>query len=383
MIDAKTLVDLVRNTAPYLFDEYREKVALPQFRYVEILNQAAIEATTVEWTTEFPEFYQLCLSAHFATVGTFVPTDVDVAIRQKLWKGVHHEKRFVPLWNQVQEFAGWDESLVSKRVVMTPSGKKLSGHQGEWFSIAMGAYGTALKVAPDFIPEIRGQIESVVKNHEAALIELQDAFSASPTIVTARAYFDGVASVAHNLGDLDRMIDAWEIEDTDVLKRRVYRSGHEDAKNPRPAFLKAGEVYQAMLASENHRHFALREPKGLRRSPKFLLNYGPFFDDWGTLIVETGVNTGILSEGDFREVVEALVVGWKKLNPKSIYVSQGYARALCGIMKALPRGREDLENLVPPVIRKELREGGLRTLTGVSRSQFESQWVRKLSQLLA
>ena len=178
------------------------------------------------------------------------------------------------------------------------------------------------------------------------------------------------------------MFDAWEIEDTDVLKRRVYRSGHEDAKNPRPAFMKAGEIYQAMLASENHRHFALREPKGLRKSSKFLLNYAPFFDDWGTLIVQEGVNGGILSEGDFRDVVEALVVGWKKLNPKSIYTSQGYARALSGIMKALPRGREDLENLVPPVIRKELREGGLRTLTGVSRSQFENQWVRKLSQLL-
>ena len=179
------------------------------------------------------------------------------------------------------------------------------------------------------------------------------------------------------------MIDAWEIEDTDVLKRRVYRSGHEVAKNPSPAFLKAGEVYQAMLASENHRHFALREPKGLRRSSKFLLGYGPFFDDWGAMIVEDGVNTGVFSEGDFRDIVEALVLGWKKLNPKSIYTSQGYSRALCGIMKALPRGREDLEALVPPVIRKELREGGLRTLTGISRSQFESQWVRKLSQLLA
>jgi hypothetical protein len=44
------------------------------------------------------------LAAHFSTVATFVPTDVDTAIRYKLWLKVHHDLGFTPLWNLVKEF---------------------------------------------------------------------------------------------------------------------------------------------------------------------------------------------------------------------------------------------------------------------------------------
>ena len=377
------LLASVKNTVPYLFSEK----STPSTRYVEILKREAGEQSGLS-------YYEFCVAAHFATVGSFVPTDVDVAIRQKLWRKITNEVDFEPMWNFVQEVLTWDERIVSNRVVMLPGASssskkiqpavKLSGHQGEWLSIAIGAYGTALKVAPDSVPDIRGAIEAVVKQQEEALCILREAFLEEFDIVSARRYLDGVAAVAHNLGDLDRMFDLQELGDLDVLKRRVYRCGHEDARTPREEFLLAGRIYKELLANENHRHFPLREPKSIRQANKFLLNYGPFFDDWGTTVVKAGVpgSSPLLTEGDLREVAESLIIGWKRLNPKSIYTSQGYSRALCGMMAAFPRGRDDLEALVPPVLKKELNEGGLRTLMNVTRAQFEKQWVGKLKRLL-
>ena len=356
-IAVATLQGLVKNTAPFIFEEK----PTPATRYIEILSNENNELSSIE-------YYEFCIAAHFATVGTFVPTDVDVAIRDKLWRKINSPEDFAPMWNLVQEFATWDESLVSKRFVITDSGKKLSGHQGEWFTIAMAAYGTAVKKIHSFVPEIRSQIEALVKEHEDALAELRLKFLSEPNFPNAKNYLDGVAAVAHNLGDLNRMMDAWELGDMDVLKRRI--------QNPREEFTIAGNLYKELLASENHRHFPLREPKCIRKSSKFLLNYGPFFDDWGSSLVSS------LSEGELREVAESLISGWKRLNPKSIYASQGYARALAGMIAALPNKRADLESLLSPALKKDFNEGGIRTLLNVTRAQFEKQWVRQLLKYL-
>ena len=133
-----------------------------------------------------------------------------------------------------------------------------------------------------------------------------------------------------------------------------------------------------MLATENHRHFALRDPKGLRISNRFLLNYGPFLDEWGIRLVKEGLDEKVFDDGSFREIVEGLVSGWARLNARSIYASQGYARALYGVISALPKGRTDLESYLSPTGKKTLLESGLRTLFALNRNQFENQWMRKL-----
>jgi hypothetical protein len=377
-IDPVTLEGLVKNTAPYLFEELKPDGNRPEFEYIEILNNPKADLETDLWN-----YYEFCVASHFATVGTFVPTDVDLSIREKLWKNAHSIQTFEPLWRTVQRFHSWSEAPVSKRFVVTKSGKKLSGHQGEWFSIAMGAYGCAQKNAQELIPEIRESIEAQLKEHEEALAELRTELLDRQNGEALKNYLAGVAAVAHNLGDLDRMFESWSIGDNDVLKRRVFRSGHEDARQPRAIFIEAGKVYQSLLANENHRHFALREPKGLRKSPDFLLTFGPFLDDWGKNLVTHGFQTGVLTELDLREVAEALIKGWQKLNAKSIYHSQGYARALYGIASALggdrgfARGKAELEDLLPPLVRKGMLEGGIRTLFTVNQQQFEQQLLRK------
>ena len=370
-IQVRTLRELVKNTAPFIFKESPSS----KTRYIEILSNPNDQLSSFE-------YFELCVAAHFATVATYVPTDVDLAIRLKLWAKISTPEEFEPMWNLAKEFATWDDSLVSRRWLVTGSGLKISGHQGEWFSIAMGAYGTAVKKVHAFVPEIRAAIESLVKEHEQVLKELREQFIETPNIANARFYFDAIAAVAHNLGDLDRMFDAWEIGEIDVLKRRVYRCGHEDARNPREEFLLAGKIYKEMLANENHRHFPLREPKGLRKSGQLLLNFGPFLDDWGAAVVKkTQGEDALLNEGDLRDVAEALIMGWKRLNPKSIYTSQGYARALCGMVSAFSNKREGLESILSPALKKEFNEGGVRTLMNVSRTQFEKQWVAKLLRL--
>ncbi|MBU6154360.1 MAG: hypothetical protein KGP28_08685 [Bdellovibrionales bacterium] len=368
-IRSKTLVGLVRNTAPFVFEDD----AFDRYPYGRILRGA--EKLPPD-ESDLHSYFDLCLASHFASVGTFVPTDVDLAIREKLWSGVHDENAFAPLWNRVQEFLTWDDSPVSRRWVGAGE-EKLSGHQGEWLTVAMGAYATALRIGSGFLPEIREAIESEVKREERALSKFRERFLENPSPETMKAYLSGVAAVAHNLGDLDRMFDAFSIEDTDVLKRRVYRGAHEDSKNKRPVFQEAGSFYQEFLANENHRNFALREPKGLRRSSRFLLPFGLFLDDWGVGLVEVGLNAGVLNEGDLREIIESLVSGWKKLNPKSIYTSQGYSRALVGVAHALG-GREMLLNLVPPQVRRDLEESGLRTLMNTKKDVFEKKLQLKL-----
>jgi hypothetical protein len=376
-IPIPTLHELVKNTAPFLF----EKTPDESTRFISIL-------ASPDSVKDAFGYFEYCVAAHFSTVGTFVPTDVDLAIRLKLWQKISTPEEFQPMWNLVQEFDRWDETLVSNRRVYSPSGIKVSGHQGEWFSIAMGAYGIAVKKIHGFVPELRAAIEAKVKDHETALRELREQFQSAPNIMNARLYLDAIAAVAHNLGDLDRMFDAWEIGEMDVLKRRVYRCGHEDARNPRAELLLAGNIYKEMLASENHRHFALREPKGIRKSERFLLNFGPFLDDWGANIVSASTvlaqgDEAILNEGDLREVAEALISGWKRLNPKTIYTCQGYARALCGMMTAFPNKREGFEAILSPKVKKEMNESGLRTLMGIGRAQFEKQWVAKLQRLVS
>jgi hypothetical protein len=377
-ISPERLLEWVGASVPWIFD-LRLEDSHPRAGWLGILKQARVRLPEL---SDLYGYFDLCVASHFATVGSFVPTDVDLAIREKLWGFVHSEDVLEHLWERVAAFREWDETPVSNRRVTGRGGSVLSGIQGEWLTLAMGAYATARRLSSSRVSDIREAIEEEVSRELATLLGIREEFQEAPGAEGMKRYLGATAAVAHNLGDLDRMFDAFGLDEQDVLRRRVYRSGHEDARHPRPAFVEAGRVYQALVAAENHRNFALREPKGLRRSARFLLPFGLFLDQWGEDAVVGGFREGELNEGDLREIIEALVLGWQKLNPKSIYTSQGYSRALVGIAKGLG-GRQQLEGAVPPVIRKALSESGLRTLLGVSREEFERKMVTRLRLELA
>src|SRR5437660_401327 len=77
-ISPGNLLELVRNTAPFLFSG--EAPSAASKRFVRVLRDYDGRSLSQS------EYYELCLCAHWATAGTFVPTDVDNAIRWKLWQ---------------------------------------------------------------------------------------------------------------------------------------------------------------------------------------------------------------------------------------------------------------------------------------------------------
>jgi hypothetical protein len=123
-----------------------------------------------------------------------------------------------------------------------------------------------------------------------------------------------------------------------------------------------------MMASENHRHFALRKPRALRKSQDFLLPLAPFWDSWGAVLGKHP----ILSERDLGEIIEALIEGWMKL-PET----WAYPRALAGIESKIPGGLKAMSKLIPAKMARTLESGALRTQISLTKDRFEGQWKTK------
>lgn len=327
-IAPELLLSQIRNTMPYLFDEASGAdpfAAFPPARHAREL------AADPERELSHFEYYRLCLSAHCLTVATPVPTDVDIQIRKKLWPAQLPLATALEMADLVLECRSWDFGLVTGRMT-----HGLCGHHGEWFTVACGAYCAMAQYRES---EARAKqralydaIDDETRRHSEAFGSLWRAKEGLDCLKVS-------AAIAHNFGDLDRVMDMWELPPGDPLRLHYYKLGISpfDAEGKLRYLGRlwvAGELYKSPLpaagggsmAFENHRHFALRKPRCLRRSPEFLITTGPFFDDWGRRVARgLAAQGGAISE-DTLEVVEALRHGWERL-PKSV----GYARALRGM----------------------------------------------------
>jgi hypothetical protein len=182
--------------------------------------------------------------------------------------------------------------------------------------------------------------------------------------------------IAHNLGDLDRVIDLWGLKEEDPLYEFAYKAANcEGARALRfsGALAEAGRLNKALMAPENHRHLPLRSPKALRKSSDFLLPIAPFFDEWGaTLARHPG-----LSPEELAEIVEALYQGWERVKgPEGKTVTYAYPRAVAGILENFPGGMNQLGNLLPTKVERNLRSGLFRSLVSISQRRFEEQWCQ-------
>jgi hypothetical protein len=348
------LLEQVRNTAAFALDPSFH----PGLPYLDTLR---LQPHTQEELSHV-EYFRLCVSAHFTTVATYVPTDVDNQIRFKLWDPALPLEQTMAMSELVMQAHAWDTRPVSRRWVLAPrSGRSLGGHLGEWFSIAAGAYGALRRRAPDRAAEVAGLIVREVENHAEIFSELKAARDGVGLLKAATI-------IAHNLGDLDRVFEMWGVPADDPLLESVFRAGHADARRPRAALVEAGALNKAMMALENHRHFALRAVRPLRRSADLLLPIGPFFDDWGRGLARHP----LLAPEEIAETVIALVVGWERLGKTpGAPVPVGYPRALAGILEAFPGGMAALGKLLPARVERDLRSGPLRVLISVAQSRFE------------
>lgn len=355
-ISPEILLGHVKNTVPFVFKE-----EAPQTPYSKIFF--APLAAKFSHT----EYFSLCLSAHYTTVASFVPTDVDNQIRKNLWQGIDLST-YEQMASLTMESLSWDFRPYTTRF-QNFGQTYVSGHQGEWFSVAVGAYASGLihssPWAEKFMAAIKKELESEAKVFQG-LVQAKDGIGA----------LRACTLMAHNLGDLDRVMDQWELPAEDPLRKACYKLGH----SPHPSFpfsktfLQAGALNKEFMASENHRHYPLRKIKALRESLSYFLPTGPFFDSWGKHLGDS------LELRDKLELTEALLEGFEKLSSPKVPL-YGYARALAGLLASQKNTRWEQE--LPSKSLKSLQKGLLAELIREPKEVFENNWNKKALTFLS
>ena len=372
-ISPELLVSQVRNTAPYVFDD---PASAPE------IIASAPAGFVREHDREKPsslshfEYFRLCLSAHYLTCATPVPTDVDNQIRKKLWPSGLPVATALEMGQLVLESHDWDFTALTGRASFGAAGTEwerapLHGHYGEWFTVATGAYAALGHYRAQDAKKLRGALLEAIARETERHSEI---FGSLWRAKDGRGALLASASIAHNFGDLDRVVDMWDVPVADPLRLRFYKLtasafGAERELRYKGRLWTAGELYKSVIdgssmALENHRHFALRKPRALRSRPELRIPLGPFFDDWGTRVA------AMLEGDDLLETVDALVHGTERL-PNTI----AYARALHAIGQAKPELRERFETL-----RK--KSPRLRTVLATPRDELEARWNEAALALL-
>lgn len=351
------LLKHVENTAPFLFSGALETSGSSRaflaklIFYKKNLNQLK--------NIDLAEYFHICLCAHWATAGTFVPTDVDNQIREGLWKHGEVGKYIDKMAKLTINAWTWDYSQVTNRKSYNLANNQvMSTHEGTWLSVAIGAYCALIKNKRTALAfEVAEVIIAETVKEEKLLIELQERRDHIN-------FLRSCALMAHNFGDLDRVIDQWQLSDDDPFKKRIYKLGHKLNESYSPVLFYAGLVNKEFLSVENHRHMSLRQPKSLRSSAKYLVPIGPFMDDWGEVLGSDQA----LSLTDKAEIISALFEGYKRQDK-----AFGYIRAFRGLTNALPDGIRTLDAHLPYDLVLEIKKSAFQELSDISKSDFEQE----------
>ena len=312
------------------------------------------------------EYFHICMAAHWATAGTFVPTNVDNQIREGLWKHKEILGHIDRMARITIESWLWNYEQVTNRKSYNPSnGQVMSTHEGTWLSVAIGAYNALVKHKRDELArEVADVILAEIEKEEKLLIELREKRDHVN-------FLRSTALMAHNFGDLDRVIDQWGMPEDDPFRKRIYKLGHQLNENYSPILAYAGQVNKKFLSVENHRHMSLRQAKSLRRSYKFLVPVGPFMDDWG-IILGSSKDLTLAEKG---EIVCCLFEGYKRQD-----MAYGYARAFHGMLSALPDGLDALSADIPFDVVAEIRKSQFWKKASLSRDEFENEFRNMLDE---
>jgi hypothetical protein len=318
---------------------------------VILLDAVNVEA---QWRkgTDALGYLRFLLAAHYSTVATFVPTDVDARIREHAWTSLPREQ-LAPAVDIALEVASWDIRPVSVRFVEV-DGALLSGHRGEWFAVVAAALGRAL---------VLGETASIERttafiDDEIARERRQFEFaqkSGDPQLLLSSA-----TVIAHNLGDLSRVVDTWKpVHQASALGQKYHRLGFQEGS----PFLTATESNKDRMAIENHRFLTLRVPRALRRAHALLLPIGPYFYAWGKMIGKTP----LIDDDERAEVLLALLQMHARRTQE-----HGCLRAIAGIDQTVQGGLSRLTRLLPA------REQSLALLGGVREAlrQTEASFLK-------
>ena len=354
----------VRNTAAWALDGPTEGAA-------NSWRRALVSATEIPHGHDGDGAYlRLLLAAHHATIATFVPTDLDSHIRFHAWQRCETVADLRMAAAVLEETTAWDAAEVSARVVDVPGVGPISGHDGEWLGVRAGALGRALALDDAATADAQTAfLDASLERHAAAFAAVQRAKGRELMALEV------VAALAHNLGDLSRVVDTWPLKSPAALavRRRYVKLGHETEGDPR--FALAGRIYKRVMASENPRFLGLRAAKSLRVHRDLLLGIGPFFDAWGETIARHPALDDKAPGGDLggRGAVLAALVQSHLAAP----TVQGFLRAIAGFHRAAPGGVERYADDVAARERASLRTGAIREALGVDRERFEARTINR------
>lgn len=360
------LLTHVINTAPFLFNGEIDTNGKNRAYLAKLIfykkNLNALK------NIDLTEYFNICMAAHWTTAGTFVPTDVDNQIRKGLWEHSDIKKNIERMAKITIDSWTWDYEQVTNRKSYNPErGQVMSTHEGTWLSVAIGGYNALVK---NKLPELAQQVADVIlaeaDKEEKLLLELREKRDHVN-------FLRSTALMAHNFGDLDRVIDQWEMPEDDVFRKRIYKLGHKlnDAQNP--ILVYAGQVNKAFLSVENHRHMSMRQPKCLRRSNKFLIPVGPFMDKWGRDLGESK----LLTNDEKGEIVCAFLEGFNRQD-----TALGYVRAFHGMMSVLPNGLDTLEQNIPYDVMSVLRNSRFGQLAKFSEEEMVASYKTSLDNFI-
>ena len=386
-IGPRTLVGLVRQTVPFLFDATTASrrdalaAALPEARLHELafeplgwwailLHAEQLAPAPEPDAAAITDYFALCLAAHFASVASYVPTDVDSKIRHALWVSQADAEERARMYAVALAIQDWDVRPVSARLIAVHAGAAspsdfISGHDGERLSVWAGALAASAS---------HDETEWEARFTAAMDAELEREANVFDALRSARGrdveWVRSAAVLTHNAGDVNQGLLVHARGRPADAVRRFARLAQEDAARYGGAFARAAAVYRAVLAPEGHRNYPLRAARGLRAHPELLLPIAPFLDAWGERLARwEGWN-----DASRADVVAALVDGCRAVAGQT-----GYYRALAGFARVVPGGLESpaLWSHYPSVVRRELRTPELRQRIAMPERSFTSACVKR------
>ena len=365
------LLELIWNTAPFLQERLPAAPSLERAfdpdGFLHILGVLRAEPELKD-NGSLLRYFSLCLASHWATVATYVPTDVDSKIRGLLWRETRDLETLHQMFALGVAMQGWTLDGYSLRTIACGEYGIVSGHDGEWLSVMAGALGRFMQL---------GDTEYVEKAHQAIHRELvREARAFVEVCMTPGRELDTMRvamSVIHNLGDLNQGISFWTGPGkASASALQFERLAQENVAGYGGIFQFPGDLYKELLASEGHRHYPLRAVKPLRRAAELMLPLGPFLDEYGAGLARTR----LLNVAEKAEVLEALVRGCKKVPGQS-----GYFRAIAGFRDASAGVFADSVSRLPGAVQKLLKEPELQKRVAVPRRSFESTYCKRVELL--
>jgi hypothetical protein len=385
-IGPRTLLGLVEGTAPWLFDGgHPETALLPVSHGARVSDHAVgelgwwamlrhgglLEAREAPRPEDVTDYFALCLAAHFGSVATYVPTDVDAKIRHALWLDQTDAAELARMRELALGTKEWRVTGVTARYVTVDGHGDFSGHDGERLSVLGGGWIGHLATGDT------AGAESFEAAIDAELTREARAFDALGRQRGRELDVLGLAAIlTHNAGDVMQALGSKAGNVVPEERRRRYADlARERFERYGGAFGRAGQLYRSLLAAEGHRNYPLREVKDLRQSHALLLPMSPFLDAWGERLARWPK----FDAAARARIVTALVLGCKKVAGQ-----EAYYRALAGLDRALPGGLESpaLTAHYGTAVKRELRHATLRQKLAVRRESFESRYVKEARRVL-